>query len=83
MALRMIMELIKALLLGLLSLIPELPSVDWAGSLDSIRNVLSSVNMFISLPVLGNCLLAVLVCYNARMIWSVIMWVVRKIPGVS
>lgn len=83
MALRMIMELIKALLLGLLSLIPELPSVDWAGSLDSIRNVLVSVNMFISLPVLGNCLLAVLVCYNARMIWSVIMWVVRKIPGVS
>lgn len=83
MVLKLIMELIKALLLGVLSLIPALPSVNWSGSLEAIRNVLVSVNMFISLPVLGNCLLAVLVCYNARMIWSVIMWVVRKIPGVS
>lgn len=79
-----IMDALKSLILFVIGLLPAGPDLsfvtDW---MQPFVAVLRSVNQFLHLPTIAVCLLAIFVCYNARLIWSIVMWVVRKIPGVS
>jgi len=84
MIIKLIMELLKVLILFVISLFPTLPSAGFvSGFIPQFRTLVVSVNRFISVPMVGTCLLTIFLCYNARAIWSILMWVVRKIPGVS
>ena len=84
MIVKLLMELLKALILFVLSLFPRLP--DFAFMRDYVQSfvdLIHAANLAVSIPVVGTCLLLIIICYNLRAVWSVIMWVVRKIPGVS
>lgn len=84
MVIKLIMEAIKAVILFVIGLFPTLPTLDFVPKwVETFFEMLLYINRFVSLPVLGLCLTAIFVCYNLRLIWSIIMWVVRKIPGVS
>lgn len=84
MILELIMNAIKAVILFVISLFPTFPEMDFITKwVNYFGDMLLYINRFISLPVLGICLVTILVCYNLRLIWSIIIWVVRKIPGVS
>lgn len=84
MLLRLLMELLKLFLLFIIGLVPKFPDMSFVSEwMDPLMELLRSTNRFINLPVLGGCVLTILFFYNVRFIWSIIMWVVRKIPGVS
>ncbi len=84
MVIEAILNLLKKLLLFVIGLFPDFPSMSFIKPyIDSFVSVVKSMSQFVSVPVLGVCLMAILLCYNARAIWSIIIWVVRKIPGVS
>lgn len=79
-----ILNLLKALLMFLLGLFPTLPTFsDSGGFLTSLSNAISYANYFFHLDVVVSCLVLCFVVSNARAIWALVMWVVRKIPGVS
>lgn len=68
----------------LLRLVPRLPSFTGLDtSLAPLFYVLRFVNQFVSLPLVGRCGLIILFVYNLKFGWSIVMWLVRKIPGVS
>ena len=73
---------IVSLLLAVIRLLPSMPSIRF-DFFDGVIRVISIADMFISLQVLSVCFTAVLILQNAHLLWSVIMWVVRKIPGVG
>lgn len=79
-----LLNLVKAFLLFLISLLPEFPTINYdSGFLSALSSAISSANTICHLKVVMSCIgVCILVC-NVKMIWSVIMWVVRKIPGVS
>ena len=54
-----------------------------AVTLDPIAYIIRFLDMFVSLELVSRCLLTILVVYNIKFGWSILMWVVRKIPGVS
>lgn len=65
-------------------LFPSFPSFDFLGSpLEPVFYVLGFINNFVSVALAGTCFMAILVVYNIKFVWSIIMWLVRKIPGVS
>lgn len=68
-------------IVGLFPAFPRFSSLNT--SLSPLFTVVALINNFISIPLLGRCLLIVLVIYNLKFVWSIIMWLVRKIPGVS
>lgn len=45
--------------------------------------VVAEFGRFADLRTLSICLLLILIVYNIKFVWSIIMWIVRKIPGVS
>lgn len=68
----------------LLSMLPRFPSFENINvSLSPVFWVIRFVNLFISVKTVSACLLLILVIYNIKFIWSVFMWLIRKIPGVS
>lgn len=68
----------------LVGLFPAFPRFDnLAVTLDPIAYIIRFLDMFVSLELVSRCLLAILVVYNIKFGWSVLMWVIRKIPGVS
>ena len=84
----MITELICNVFFGvagfIVGIIPKFPSFNSLNAtLSPIFYVLKFVNLFISVKALGTCCLIVLVVYNIKFIWSILMWLIRKIPGVS
>lgn len=84
----MIVELVCNVFFGvagfILSVIPAFPSFEKLNaSLSPIFYVLKLINMFVSVKAAGVCCLIVLVVYNIKFIWSICMWLIRKIPGVS
>lgn len=84
----MILEAICNVFFGVVSfiigLIPKFPSFSSLNvSLAPVFYVFNFVNLFINVKTIGSCLLVVLVVYNLKFIWSALMWLVRKIPGVS
>ncbi|RPF41879.1 hypothetical protein EDD70_3005 [Hydrogenoanaerobacterium saccharovorans] len=67
-----------------LKLIPSFPQVDGLNiSMSPLFYVLGFINNFVSLRVVSGCLLTVLVVFNCKYVWSLICWVIKKIPGVS
>lgn len=84
----MIVEAICNLFFGVanffVSLLPQFPSFSALQvSISPLLNVLNSVNTFVSLKLVGTCMLIIFVIYNIKFGWSLLMWVIRKIPGVS
>lgn len=68
-------------LIGLFPRFPSFKSLEV--SLQPVYYVLSFINTFISLKAVSMGLVIVLLIYNLKFVWSIIMWLVRKIPGVS
>lgn len=84
MVLQAILEALKSLILFVVGLFPRLPDVSFIRSyVFSFVELARSVNMVLDLKVVGSCFTLILLVYNARAVWSVIIWAVRKIPGVS
>lgn len=79
-----IFNLIKGLILFVISLFPSLPDMTFLSqSLEPFVKVISSVNSFVSVPLFAGCCLVLVVILNIEFVWSVIIWVVKKIPGIS
>ena len=83
MIVELILNLLKTLILFVISLFPTIPPFDMGVSLQPFVDVVTSINSFISVPLVGICLGLLLVVTNIDFVWSMIMWVVRKIPGVE
>ena len=77
-----VLSLVKLLLSGLFAIIPDIPAFD-TGSLDGFFDIIQTANAFIDFKAVGICLGVILVIYNINFIWSLVMWVIRKIPGIS
>ena len=68
----------------LVGLFPAFPRFDnLAVSLSPIAYIIRFVGLFINLKTVSRCLLVILVVYNIKFGWSILMWVIRKIPGMS
>jgi len=74
-----ILNFLVGIVLGIIKLFPTIPKMN-LDFLNWIIRMFSLVDLFVSLRVLSTCLVVIFVVMNARLIWSVIMWVVRKIP---
>lgn len=79
-----ILQIFFDLINWIFSLIPSLslPS----GMLSSFSNIygyIISVNYFLPLTTLGICIAFMLAVKNMTLIWHMLQWVIRKIPGVS
>lgn len=68
----------------LVGLFPSFPRFDaLATALDPLAYVIRFLDLFVSMQTLSRCLLVILLVYNIKFGWSALMWVLRKIPGVS
>lgn len=67
-----------------LNLLPKFPSFEALNvNLSPVFYVIKFINAFINIRVVGMGLVIVLIIYNLKFVWSILMWLVRKIPGVS
>ena len=73
--------LLAEFLVGLFPAFPRFNNL--AVTLGPVAYTLQFLDMFISLRTVSACLLAILVTYNIKFGWSILMWVIRKIPGIS
>ena len=53
------------------------------GTVAPVARVLGAVDHFVDLGVVAACVAALFVFANVEFIWGIIMWVIRKIPGVE
>ena len=84
MILEAIFNLIKAVILFIINLFPAMPDMSFLSqSVQPMVSVLASIDSFVSVSLLAWCLLTIIAFMNIEFIWSVIMWVVKKIPGVE
>lgn len=84
MILELIMNALKAFLLFVIGLFPALPDMSWLSrSLSPVLGVLSGIDRFVDLGVFVLCLSLMLIISNLEFVWGIVMWVIRKIPGVS
>lgn len=84
MILKFLLEPVIILAEFLVSLFPAFPRFDsLAVTLDPIAYVIRFLDLFVSMQLVSRCLLVILVVYNIKFGWSILMWVLRKIPGVS
>lgn len=84
MIIEFICNIFFALMHFLVGLFPRFPSFNGLQvSLGPVFYVLRFINQFINLKVVGYGLILVLLVYNIKIVWSILMWLVRKIPGVS
>lgn len=80
----LLMDAIRSVILFLIGLFPALPDMSSLTEyFDPVFQLYGNVDSFISVKLLGVCVVFIFLFSNAEMIWGVIMWVVRKIPGVS
>lgn len=77
-----ICNVLAGLVLGVIKLFPTLPKLD-TSFLDGIIQVFSLIDTFVSLRVLSVCFTVYFTFMNIQTVWSVIMWVVRKLPFVG
>ncbi len=82
MILEALLTAIKYVLYGLIFLLPKMPTVR-LDYLDGIFQLMSTADLLINVRVFGGCLVTLIVAMNIELIWGVIMWVVRKLPGVN
>ncbi len=68
----------------LIGLFPAFPRFDnLMVTLSPIAYVIRFLNLFVSMQMVSRCLLIILIIYNIKFGWSILMWVIRKIPGMS
>lgn len=84
----MILEFLCSILFSLahffIGLIPKFPSFEQLNlSLSPLFYVMKLINLFVSVSLLSKCMIIILIVYNIKFVWSILMWLVRKIPGVS
>ena len=84
----MIIEFFFDIIFGFLEFLigcfPEFPDFSILNvALSPLFYVLKLINNFVSVPLLGRCGLIILFVYNIKFAWSIVMWLIRKIPGVS
>jgi len=77
-----LLNLVRFVIVGIITIFPTIPRIDLS-FLDGVFMALSMVDLFINIGVVGVCLSVILVFMNIQLIWGIIMWVVRKIPGVN
>lgn len=77
-----IMNVIIFMILGVIGVFPKIPALN-LDFLNWVVRVFSLVDLFVSLRVVGVCLVVVLILKNAGIIWAIVMWVVRKIPSIK
>jgi len=73
---------IKLLVIGVISILPTVPKLDLS-YLDGVFQVLSMADLVVNIRVFAGCLAVLFTFMNIELIWSVIMWCVRKIPGIN
>ena len=84
MILQFLAEPLIALAEFLVGLFPAFPRFDsLAVTLDPIAYVIRFMDLFVSMKTVSRCLLVILIVYNIKFGWSILMWIIRKIPGVS
>lgn len=84
MLLEFLCNILFALVGFLINLFPRFPSFQQLNvNLAPLFYVVKFLNMFVSVSVVGKCLILVLLVYNIKFVWSILMWLIRKIPGVS
>lgn len=67
-----------------MSLFPAFPSFEGLSvALGPVAYIIRFLDLLVSMEMVSRCLLVILVIYNIKFGWSVLMWVIRKIPGVS
>jgi hypothetical protein len=82
MILEAILAVIKFIVIGIISLLPTIPKIQ-IDYLDGVFMALSSIDLIINLKVLAVCLALLFTSMHIQLLWSIIMWVVRKIPGIK
>lgn len=84
MILQFLSEPLIALAEFLVGLFPAFPRFDsLAVTLDPVAYVIRFMDLFVSMKTVSRCLLVILIVYNIKFGWSILMWIIRKIPGVS
>lgn len=84
MILQFLAEPLIALTEFLVGLFPAFPRFDsLAVTLDPVAYVIRFMDLFVSMKTVSRCLLVILIVYNIKFGWSILMWIIRKIPGVS
>ncbi len=77
-----LLDIVKAVLLFLIGLFPELPDMSSIVEFfDPLFQVYMQVDSFISVKLVAGCVIFFFILSNIEFIWGIIMWVVRKIPG--
>lgn len=82
MIIEFILNLIFGAVLMIISWLPEFPQVSYEDASDFFK-ILSVVNRFIDLKSFFSCILIMLASLNVELIWGMIEWVYKKIPGVE
>ena len=86
MIIQALLDLVKVFILFVIGLFPTLPESDFNSMfnyLSPVADVINTADLFVDISVCSTCVGVIFLVCNARAIWSLIMWVVRKIPGVS
>lgn len=86
MIIQALLDLIKVFILFVIGLFPTMPEAQFNTLfvyLSPVADVINTADIFIDISVCVFCVVIIFLVYNARAIWSLIMWVVRKIPRVS
>lgn len=84
MILKFLLEPLILLAEFIVNLVPAFPRFDsLQANLSPIAYILQFVNIFVDLQFLSKCMLIILVVYNLKFGWSILMFVIKKIPGIS
>lgn len=84
MIVELLLDLVKSAILFIIRLFPTLPEMDFlTDSLDAVLSVLVAIDSFVSVRLFSICVVFLFAFTHIEFIWSIIMWVIRKIPGVS
>lgn len=79
-----LLNLLKVVLLFLIGLFPALPDMSGLISFfDSVFQLYLNVDSFVSVQLVGICIVLIFLFSNIEVIWGIVMWVVKKIPGVE
>lgn len=80
-----LLTIFKWIALFIISLIPKFPDYSSIAStsLEPILETIHTASSFVSMQLFVSCLLIIFIMHNIEFIFSLLMWIVRKIPGVS
>lgn len=84
MVVEMILSLFFSIVSGLIYLVPSFSiPAGMSTAISSVFSLIATVGFFIPLGTLFACMVVMLAVYNIQIIWGLIHWVIRKIPGLS